>query len=45
MRTHAQMILGGALVFLISTIAWGHVGTEYFYPQVPRSSLYGHGWQ
>ena len=35
MRTHAQMLLGGALVLLISATAWGHVGVEYFYPQVP----------
>ena len=35
MRAHAQMLLGGALVLLVSTTSWGHVGTEYFYPQVP----------
>ena len=35
MRTHAQMLLGGALALLVSATAWGHVGVEYFYPQVP----------
>ena len=45
MRTHAQMILGGALVFLISTIAWGHVGDRVFLSAGARPSLYGHGWE
>ena len=32
MKTHAQILLGGALALLVSATAWGHVGVEYFYP-------------